>query len=587
MRCYYCDGPSTSRGQSTTLAQGFLLTRNSGSRIMSEASEHSATQQAVLSALDALYNKPDPQAKQQANKWLQDFQKTAEAWQVANELLLSQTLPVEPRIFASQTFRIKTTFDLDQVPRSALPSLRSTLLTALQAYNSGPKVIKTQLCITLAGLALQLHDGEDQEWGDHVVEWMIEKFGKDPNEVQTLLDFLTVLPEEATANQRIPIDNDHYNQRTATLLAKPAPQVIKVLTMYSQAQGLTTDIQNALLSCLASWLRAGEVGVQGLLESPLFNMSFDSLMNEQLFDVAVDVVCDIIHETQEVHDNQQAIQMIVPRLLPLRDELKKAIEEGDDDKVRGLCRIFVQAGETYHRLILQHQDVFVALVQAIYECATYSDLDIVQITFRFWYYFSRDIQIHRSDPSAQPFLAVYQQLLEIIIKHLRFPDNMDSWTGQERDDFKSFRHYMGDTLKDCCQVLGSKACLTRSLNMIQEALSRAQQTSDVQWQDVEAPLFSMRAMGAEADPHDDEVLPRIMDIIPSLPSHPRLTYAGLLVISRYTEWFRYHADRIPSVLSYISAGFNTGEADVAAAAAQAINYLGQDCSQVRGEANEE
>lgn len=32
--------------------------------------------QAVLEALDALYNKPDNEAKQGANRWLQGFQKT-------------------------------------------------------------------------------------------------------------------------------------------------------------------------------------------------------------------------------------------------------------------------------------------------------------------------------------------------------------------------------------------------------------------------------------------------------------------------------------------------------------------------------
>lgn len=67
-------------------------------------------------------------------------------------------------------------------------------------------MIQTQLCLTLSGLALQLRDGEDPEWGDHVVAWMIDRFGKDAKDVGTLLEFLQVLPEEVTTNQRIPID---------------------------------------------------------------------------------------------------------------------------------------------------------------------------------------------------------------------------------------------------------------------------------------------------------------------------------------------------------------------------------------------
>ncbi|MCO5588073.1 hypothetical protein L7F22_042028 [Adiantum nelumboides] len=540
------------------------------------ANDQSSAIDAVLAALDTLYKNPDNSAKQQANTWLQNFQKTPEAWQTANALLLSQDLPLEPRLFAAQTFRVKSTYDIDQIPRETLPSLRATLITALQAYKSGPKVIQTQISLALSGLALQLRDGEDPEWGDHVVRSMIDTFGKDPSDVATLLEFLTVLPEEVNMNQRIPVNREHYNTRTISLLQTPARDVLEVLSVYIQAQGLTETIQASVFACLASWLKSGEIDIQTLMQTPLFTMSFDCLTNEQLFDGAVDVVCDIINETQEVQDNQEAIQIIIARLLPLRAELQQAISDGDDDKVRGLCRVFVQAGEVYHSLMIPHKDAFFPIAEAIFACAAYTDLDIVQITFRFWYFLTGDLQRNGDDGNAYAYASIYQQLLEAIVKHLRFPDEMDSWSGQERDDFKAFRHVMGDTLKDCCQVLGSQTCLARSLGMIQEVLTNAQGGS-AKWQDVEAPLFSMRAMGAQADPRDDEILPQIMNIIPELPSHPRLTYAALLVISRYTEWVKYHPDRIPMILSYISAGFQTTDLDVTAAAAQAFKYLGEDC----------
>jgi transportin-3 len=96
------------------------------------ASQESPAVQAVLTALDALYNKPEKSVKDEANTWLQNFQKTVsgrikliiswsmiradnllclclqpEAWETANALLLSQDLPLESRIFAAQTFRNK------------------------------------------------------------------------------------------------------------------------------------------------------------------------------------------------------------------------------------------------------------------------------------------------------------------------------------------------------------------------------------------------------------------------------------------------------------------------------------------------
>jgi transportin-3 len=61
----------------------------------------------TLNALQQLYNDPDPSVKSGANEALQHFQKTQEAWNTANTLLLTQDLPLESRLFAAQTFRKK------------------------------------------------------------------------------------------------------------------------------------------------------------------------------------------------------------------------------------------------------------------------------------------------------------------------------------------------------------------------------------------------------------------------------------------------------------------------------------------------
>lgn len=526
--------------------------------------------QAVMQALNTLYTDPNNQAKASANTWLQDFQQTSEAWQTANSLLLASELPLEPRLFAAQTFRTKITFDLEQVPSQQRIALRDTLLTALLSYASGPRVIQTQLSLALSGLALQL---DESEWPTVVPE-MIERFGSSPETVPILLEFLIVLPEEVIGNNRIPVSNDFYTARCHFLLSAGANEVLKLLSMYVQASGLTSQIQTAIFQCLRSWLKSGEVSAGQMAETTLFDLSFDALASDELFDVATDVVCDLINETQEVEENMQVIQRVLARLHPLRQQLSSAGD--DEDKVRGLCRIFVQAGEAYHRIMIRHHDELYPIVEAIAECTAYHDLDIVQITFRFWYLLSGALSYAHNQPGAQRFFSIYERLLEVMIGHLRFPDDPDTLTGQERDEFRSFRHCMGDTLKDCCHVLGSRQCLSRSLGLIQTTISQST-AETLKWQDVEAPLFSMRAMGAQADPRDDQVLPQIINIIPTLPNHPKLKYAGLLVISRYTEWIDMHPEQIPAQLSYISAGLAEADSDVVAAAAQAMNFLCQDC----------
>jgi transportin-3 len=83
---------------------------------------------------------------------------------------------------------------------SARVSLRDSLLSLLSGYAAtGPQVINTQLCLSLAILAIQM-----PAW-KNVVAQFVELFGNSADTIPTLLEFLTVLPEEVNNNNRIPI----------------------------------------------------------------------------------------------------------------------------------------------------------------------------------------------------------------------------------------------------------------------------------------------------------------------------------------------------------------------------------------------
>ncbi|KAI0756727.1 ARM repeat-containing protein [Daedaleopsis nitida] len=523
-----------------------------------------ANVQAVLSALEVFSRAPEKAALDQANSWLQDFQHSSDAWATCNVLLLSPEVPPAAKLFAAQTFRAKVTYDLTEMSDTDLLSLRDTLLTALETYHAGPRTILVQLCLAISALALQLPAWEDP------IQTMIDSFGRNPATVPALLQFLTVLPEEVTTNTKIPITDDDYKERAAKLLTMNAPKITELLAVYLQAPGATFAVQTQVFNALSSWLAAGEIVAMSLLNSPLLSFTFQALSSEELFDAAVTAACDLIHETQEVEDNMPVIEFIVPQVIALKPKLAEF--KDDPEKIRGLARVFAEAGEAYRSLLLHHPETFFSIVEAIGECSAYPDLDIVPITFNFWMRLAQSIG---KKSSVSPlFLDAYKALMSVIIRHLHFPQDISSLTGQEAENFRSFRHVMGDTLKDCCYVLGTDKCLMAAYEMITNGLSRGQ---NISWQEIEAPLFAMRSMGAEVDPNDDRAVPKIMDLIPSLPAHPRVRYAALLIISRYTEWINKHPDYIPYQLQYISAGFEDNDQEVNAAAGQALKYLCQDC----------
>ena len=131
-------------------------------------------------------------------------------------ILSAANAPSEPKLFAAQTFRSKVrllitrsvnnltqcddqiTYDLDELAVQDRLALRDSLLTALNSHAAtGPRVLIRQICLSLADLLLQL-----PEW-DNAIPSLIDSLGKAPETASCLLEFLTVLAEEAADNARI------------------------------------------------------------------------------------------------------------------------------------------------------------------------------------------------------------------------------------------------------------------------------------------------------------------------------------------------------------------------------------------------
>ncbi|ORX60507.1 ARM repeat-containing protein [Hesseltinella vesiculosa] len=521
----------------------------------------------VLEHLSKLYSVTDSDTKRQTSKWLETFQKKTEAWQVADILINSEAANLETRLFAAQTFRQKILYDLRELDSSAQISLRDSLLQLLWKSASGNKAIRTQLCLALADLAAQF-----QQWTT-VFQDVVE-FAKVPEATSCMLEFLTVLPEELS-NRRLPLTDKEAEERSLQLLETNADQVIKLLIMCIQSSGNNAEIQESALRCLNSWLRTGFVDMQVLGTTPLIEFAFDGLAHDDLFDVCTDVVCEIIFETRDVDEFKALIEKLYPRFSPMLQQLAQAKQEEDPDRVRNFGRMFVEAGEAYVYLIAKHPDAFHTLLEGILAVAAYEDLDVAKMTFKFWYDLTNTLTTEHYQASVPQFHPYFDQLVDIILQHLHYPPDIAQWTAAESDDFRDFRHDMGDTLKDCCRILTPQKCLLKPMVLLSQ---RLQPNAAASWQQIEAPIFSLRSMGSEVPADENEIMPQIMECLSQLPDHPKIRYAATLVISRYSFWTREHPNFIVYQLNFISAGFQNDE--VAAASALALKHLCKDCSEL-------
>ncbi|KAI1432015.1 exportin 1-like protein [Xylaria sp. CBS 124048] len=522
----------------------------------------------------------DPERKERATKYLGDFQKSTAAWAETVKILKSTADPVD-KLFAATTLKGKITFDLQiQVPPNEILVVRNQVLELLQLYAPGPKPIRVQLCVCLAILAIQMKDWKD------VLPVVVSSLGNRVESHACILDFLRVLPEEVTEGRKITLTEDELTQRTTELLQDNAREVVQLLINYAQSS-LEAATNPQLFECITSWLR--EVPINEIINSPLLNIVFNALDTDNSIQAAAECVCTIVKETREVDENVDTIQVLLPRILALRPKIQKFVEEEDLESYKCLTKIFAEAGISWVVAISRETLPFRPLVEAILECAARDkDREVIDNTFEFWYELKQYVVIDRYMQARVELVDVYSKLVDILLQHLQYPEaeggnEKDLFDGdrEAEEKFREFRHQMGDTLKDACEVLGVTECLTKVLDAIkvwmQKYASMATDLNVPHWQKLEAPLFAMRAMGRMVDKDENIVLPQLMPLLVQMPSHEKLRFATIMVLGRYTEWTAEHSDFLIPQFNYIVTSFGSNSKEILQAASMALKYFCTDC----------
>ncbi|KAG9234962.1 armadillo-type protein [Amylocarpus encephaloides] len=533
----------------------------------------------VLTAMSTMRTGQREQ-KKAAHVFLESFQKSTEAWQITIGILQSQAND-EAKLFAATTLKGKITYDANQIPPEALPALRDQVLELLKTFSTGVRAIRIQLCVSLATLAIQMINWKD------VIQMVVATLGNSNESHTTILDFLKVLPEEVSEGRKINLTEDEVHMKTQELLGDNAGSVLRLLLNYTQSSdSAATNPQ--LLEVITSWLR--EIPVAEIVNSPLLNVIFNALETERSFDSAVECLCTIFRETQEVDEYLPTIQVLLPRVVALRPRIRQLAEKDDVDTdiYKGLTRIFAEAGESWVVLIAREPTAFRQLVESVLECAALdTERDAIGLTFVFWYELKLYLILEKYIEARMQYVDVYSNLVDVMLKKLEYPTETpgeeDLFDGdrEAEEKFREFRHHMGDVLKDCCEIMTVTECLSKVLERIKAWMaayaSHATATLVPHWQQLEAPLFSMRATGRMVDRDEDIILPQIMPLIVQIPPHEKLRFAAIMVLGRYTEWTANHPELLESQFTYIVSSFGTDSKEIVRAAAMSMKFFCTDC----------
>lgn len=396
------------------------------------------------------------------------------------------------------------------------------------------------------------------------------------------------------------------SQRTMELLSENADQVVQLLVNYAQSSGMSSLFTSnrdsvryshhtanpaddpLLMECITSWLR--EVPVGTIVQSPLCDVVFHGIASDSASKEASETLCTILRETRDVDESAAIIKVLLDRILQLRPKVQTAVREEDADTFEALTKIFSTAGEAWVVALVREPKPFRPLVEAILECAHLDEnREVIEHTFDFWYELKQYLVLERYIEARLQLVDVYSTLVDILFKHLQYPQDThgnanDLFEGdrEAEERFREFRHRMGDTLKDSCSVMGVTDCLNKVMASIKTWSEERSSTTSApgvvpHWQELEAPLFAMRAMGQMVPPDEGIVLPQLIPLLVEIPPHEKLRFATIMVLGRYTEWTARHEEYLQPQFNYIVTSFQTDSKEVVRAAAMAIKYFCTDC----------
>ncbi|KAJ7520942.1 hypothetical protein O6H91_19G031100 [Diphasiastrum complanatum] len=564
----------------------------------------------LLEALQALYHHPDPEIRLTANRWLENFQQTVDAWQVSDNLLHDSSCSLEVHYFCAQTLRTKIQRDFEDLPPGAALSLRSSLMGLLVKFCQGPAAVRTQLCLAIA--ALTMHMGSD-EWGNNgVLQWLGSELGSRPDAVLALLELLTVLPQEANS-WKVAVRPERRRQFQVALMSSIQDAFNLLVSCLRSGSAL---LHEQVLRAFAAWLRLSSgIPAATLATHPLVLAALSGLDSEQTFDSAVDAVAELIRYTVcgtsiDLVAQMPLVQVLVPRVMALRPRFTAAIREAmslkhaedgteaeildvDEETTKGMAYLFSEMGESYVELIATGSSEAMIIVEALTEVTSHPDYDIARMTFNFWHHLSRNltnrayylsfgneaaINAERERRSAV-FKPSFELLVSLVSFRVMYPPEFEIWRKDELADFKQTRYSVADVLLDVTEVLGGQATLDLLSRSLFSIANSDENKLTSEWRGVEASLYCIRAIAKAVPLAENAIMPKVMTLLPQLPTQPQLLYTSSLTIAAFADWLRASPNSrslLPLLLQLLINALSAPE-DPSAAAALALKHVCDAC----------
>ncbi|GAV85541.1 LOW QUALITY PROTEIN: Xpo1 domain-containing protein [Cephalotus follicularis] len=514
-----------------------------------------------------------------ANQWLVQFQQSDAAWEVATSLLTSDQHQQHPpsvsdfevEFFAAQILKRKIQNEGYYLQLGAKDALLNALLVAAKRFCSGPPQLLTQICLALSALILRA-----VEHGKPIEQlfYSLQNLQSQDNGNVAVLEMLTVLPEEVVDNQTtdFKISSAHRSHCGQELLLH-TPMVLEFLLQQSEGRfdGCIQlhERNRKILRCLLSWVRAGcfsEIPQGSLPAHPLLNFVFNSLQVSSSFDLAIEVLVELVSRHEELP------WVLLCRIHFIKDILLlPALTNGDEKVTAGLACLMSEIGQAAPSLIVEASSEALALADALLSCVSFpsEDWEIADSTLQFWsslasYILGLPDGGKNRKHAEDMFFSVFSALLDTLL--LRAQVDESTFNDESRmldlpDGLVLFRMNLVELLVDICQVL-------RSATFMQRLFFGGWASANVSipWREVETKLFALNVVSEvvlhEGQTFDFSVIMQLVSMLSTRPSNELkgfmcIVYRSLAeVIGSYSKLLSTsQADATPLLL-FLAAGIS-------------------------------
>ncbi|XP_044981352.1 transportin MOS14 isoform X3 [Hordeum vulgare subsp. vulgare] len=546
-----------------------------------DVAESPDIQAQLAAAVHALNHASHPSARLAANQWLLGLQRSPQAWALSVSLLASADHPapsVDLLFFAAQMLRrMIQSPDYPLLDNAA--QLLDALLVAARRFCLAPPRLLTQICLALAALALRAEGG---------VDGLFARMPHLPD--PALLELLTVLPEEVAQDESgdTGVDSATRCRFTRELLTH-APAVLEFLLAQSEkpaaADGLPLhERSRRILRCLLSWVRAGcfaGAPASALAAHPLLTFAFNSLQAFFSFEVAIEVMTELVSQYQEL---PQAFLSKMPYIREVL--LLPALANRSEKIIAGLTSLMCEVGQAAPGLVAEGSNEALsladALLRSIYctanvdltlncRCIAFSseDWEIADSTLQFWCSLAHcilgiDEQTSKRNAAQELFLPVFSSLLDALLFRAQIIDIDEHCTGGVSsipDGLVQFRLNLEELLVDICLLLGAPTYINKLLS---SGWGLASQSTP--WKEVEVRMYALSMVAdtilQDGSPFDFSVVMHFVNILPSrtpaeLNGCQFLIYKSFGdVIGSYSKWLSSSKSNIKPLLLFCASGIS-------------------------------